>query len=258
MHTTLFKSLCVVAFAVTIPAACALSAPENTSDNSLEDLGESLLNDASLSELLKRGDDAPSKPDQPGSRLAPPDFDDLRRLLDPNRQAMPPEGEDLGKPSQRTSPLVGISEKMSQASELIASQTTTGETQEVQNSIVSELDALIERLNKQCKKCSGGQCKKPGQQQTQSATPKPGQGKPANSQGNTSAPTQSQVSSGGGGDAQPGAPSDAEVVKQLWGQLPERLRQQLMRSSADEFLPKYREDLEAYFRELADQHQSEQ
>jgi len=248
-HLLFFAALLLL-----LPAPVVRSAPE-AANQSLEDLGDDLLNDGALQELLKRsqGDDA-GRSSRPG--MDPADIDDLQRMFDPNRQARPSEGEDLGQPSKKESPLVGISQQMQQAGDLIASQNISGETRQVQNAIVSELDKLIDELNKQCKKCSGEKASKPGQQQTQSSTPKPGegkpgQGKPAASQGTNSSPTDSQVSNGSGGKAQPGSATDAEVIKELWGQLPERLRQQLMQSSADEFLPKYRDDLEAYFRRLS-------
>jgi hypothetical protein len=151
---------------------------------------------------------------------------------------------------------VRISSQMSQAGDLIADQNTSGQTRAVQEEIVSELDKLIDQLNKQCQQCSGGQCNKPGGQKAQSSTPKPGGGKATASGGSRAGPQQSRVSSGGGGEAQPGEVADRDVVKELWGQLPERLRQQLLQSSADEFLPKYREELEMYFRRLAEEQSS--
>ena len=45
----------------------------------------------------------------------------------------------------------------------------------------------------------------------------------------------------------------SELVKDLWGQLPQRMREQLLQSSDDEFLPKYRQELEEYFRALAEE-----
>ena len=249
MRTIACGLTCIAIFVLAAPAAD--SAPTAGSDQSLEDLGDGLLSGGALEELLQTkpaaGDAANPKPGEP--RLLP-EIDELRRMLDPNQQFKPPAaGEDLGQPQQ--SPLVGISDRMAQAGALIESQATTGDTRVVQDEIISELDKLIAKLNEQCKKCSGSQCNKPSQQQTQSSTPKPGQGKPTASQGAQSQPAQSQVSNGGGGEAQPSTQADGDVVKELWGQLPERLRQQLMQSTADEFLPKYREDLEAYFRELA-------
>ncbi len=221
------------------------SAPTRTDAPKLEDLGDGLLDDAVLEGLMKQAGKA-----QPAGEAQPPllpDVDKLRRMLDPQQ---PSPGEDVGQAGE--SPLSRISTQMAQARSLIAEKDITGETREVQEEIVSQLDELIDKLNKQCQNCSGGQCNKPSSQQTQKSTPKLG-GKPSASAGSQASPQQSQVSSGGGGEAQPGEVTDRDVVKKLWGQLPERLRQQLLQSTADEFLPKYREELELYFRRLAEE-----
>jgi len=42
-------------------------------------------------------------------------------------------------------------------------------------------------------------------------------------------------------------------VKQVWGHLPEHMRQPLMQSADDQFLPKYQVPLEAYFRRLSEE-----
>lgn len=230
----------------------AAAAPQSSNQQSLEDLGDSLLDDNVLKELIDAAGKAspgPAAPSQNQPGLLP-DVDALRRMLEPDA-ATPPAGEDLGKGGE--SPLARISNRMLHAGQLLAGKNSSGETRIVQEEIVSELDKLIEQLNKKCQNCSSGQCNKAGEQQTQNSTPKPGGAKAAASAGTQSRPQQSQVSSGGGSEAQPGDLADRDAVKQLWGQLPERLRQQLLQSSADEFLPKYREELEMYFRRLAEE-----
>ena len=42
------------------------------------------------------------------------------------------------------------------------------------------------------------------------------------------------------------------MVKDLWGKLPERQREQILQPLSEEFLPKYASEIEAYFRALAD------
>ena len=42
------------------------------------------------------------------------------------------------------------------------------------------------------------------------------------------------------------------VIKQVWGELPEKERQQMLQSSVEEFLPKYAELIEQYYRRLAE------
>lgn len=245
-----------VGMLLALPATLLQAAPKSSDGASLEDLGNNLLDDAMLQELIdsvSKRQPALSTPstDQP-SLL--PEIDDLRRMLDPKQQALP-KGEDLGQRGE--SALARISNRMAEAGELIASRNTNGETREAQEEIVAELDKLIKQLNKQCQNCSGGQCNKPGSQQTQGSTPKPS-GKPSASPGAQAALQQSRVSSGGEDEAQPGNVADREVIKQLWGQLPERLRQQLLQSTDDEFLPKYREELEMYFRRLAEEQSADE
>lgn len=236
-------------FAVLVAAGLAAAA---TAKDASENLGDELLGDGVLEQLIDAAE-ANSADGKPPAADAPPllpDLDELRRMLDPQQQPTPNagEGEDVGQ-----SPLARISGRMATASDLIARGDSSGDTRDVQEEIVSELDKLIDQLNKQCQKCQGGACNKPGSQQTQQSTPKPGGGKSSAAQASQSSPAPSKVSAGGAGEAKPGEVAPSDSVKQLWGQLPERLRQQLMESSADEFLPKYRAELEAYFRRLAEE-----
>ncbi|WP_442484744.1 hypothetical protein [Aeoliella sp. SH292] len=254
--TTLSLATLVVLVAASQEAPAA---PTKAGSESLEDLGGDLLNDPLLGDLIDSASkqkaaspqekDSASDSNEPGLQ---PNIDELRRLLDPPKPPAKIDGEDIGE-----SPLVRISGRMAAAGQLIESQNATGETREVQEEIVSDLDKLIDQLNKQCQNCKSGQCNKPGQQQTQAQTPKPGTGKPSSSSSQQSGPAESKVSQGGGGEAQPGNPASQDTVKQLWGQLPERLRQQLLQSTADEFLPKYRAELEQYFRRLAEEQSSD-
>jgi hypothetical protein len=45
-------------------------------------------------------------------------------------------------------------------------------------------------------------------------------------------------------------------MRQAWGNLPERLREQMMQSSVDGFLPKYERLIEEYFKRLAEDESS--
>ena len=42
------------------------------------------------------------------------------------------------------------------------------------------------------------------------------------------------------------------VIKQVWGELPEKERQQMLQTSVEEFLPKYADLIERYFKRLAE------
>ena len=43
------------------------------------------------------------------------------------------------------------------------------------------------------------------------------------------------------------------MVKDLWGHLPERSREQMLQSFSDEFLPKYELEIEQYYRRLSEE-----
>ena len=53
------------------------------------------------------------------------------------------------------------------------------------------------------------------------------------------------------GDLAASLESAGELVRDLWGHLPERQRQQILQPLSEEFLPKYAAEIEAYFRTLA-------
>jgi hypothetical protein len=120
----------------------------------------------------------------------------------------------------------------------------------VQHEILSDLDKLIADLSKKCQccngQCQGGQCNQP---------PKPGQkpGKPgAAGSGRTAARDSTDRL-----DRSTAKPVDKgevnEMVKALWGHLPERSREQMLQSFSDEFLPKYEIEIEQYYRRLSEE-----
>jgi hypothetical protein len=46
------------------------------------------------------------------------------------------------------------------------------------------------------------------------------------------------------------------MVRQVWGHLPEKLREEMQQAPKDADLPKYRALIEQYFRAIAEQNQS--
>jgi hypothetical protein len=46
-----------------------------------------------------------------------------------------------------------------------------------------------------------------------------------------------------------------DLVHELWGNLPPRMREQMMQNSMEQFLPKYELMIEDYFKTLADEQQ---
>jgi hypothetical protein len=160
------------------------------------------------------------------------------------------DGEDLGQPGEDQDPFNRIARRMRQVESQIAQDQSGFETQQKQKQIVDDLAVLIEKLNKQCQ-CSGGECK-PGDksQQSQRSTSKSKE---------PSAKVAKNPATDSGdrlrNDVTAKATADAirQNMKDAWGNLPERLREQMLQTSVDEFLPKYELMIEQYFKRLAEE-----
>jgi hypothetical protein len=121
----------------------------------------------------------------------------------------------------------------------------------VQHEILSDLDKLIADLSKKCQccngQCQGGQCNQP---------PKPGQkpGKPGAAAGSGRTAARDSTDRLDRSTAKPVDKGEVnEMVKALWGHLPERSREQMLQSFSDEFLPKYELEIEQYYRRLSEE-----
>lgn len=166
-------------------------------------------------------------------------------------------GEDLGQPGENN-PLATIAGFMQEAGKLIAQQNLTGQTAQTQEKVLASLDEIIKQSQQQNQ--NNSQSQQPPQQQQQQAsqrsTPKPSQANQVGSQQRPGSPSAARTSSDRleSRSAEEAAGSGSrELLKDVWGQLPERVRQQLLQSSTDEFLPQYRDEIELYFRRLAEE-----
>ncbi len=136
------------------------------------------------------------------------------------------------------------------------------DTQQIQKRIVARLDALLQQANRRCGECRGG-----GSSQASQATKsgkKQGASKPSTGKSATGATSAAKTGAKSAGNVNPNAktpaslgklPPDqrAALIKQLWGNLPERERNMLLQPpSAEEFLPEYETLIEEYFRRLAE------
>jgi hypothetical protein len=173
------------------------------------------------------------------------------------RDATPPtaptgredESEDIGGPSGPL-PLVRAQYGMRTAQALLTKANEVDRAGRVQEEVVSELDALIAELSKQCRSCAA--CQKSGQKPGEcrrspagAAQIKPGHG---------SAPARDSNDRLNRSDAQAVDAADVEsLLKRLWGHLPERVREQMLQSYSDGFLPKYELEIEKYYRRLAEE-----
>jgi hypothetical protein len=223
--------------------------PRNAAGN--ESLGNELLEGLGAGAMTTNPASPPdshTKPEAPGVEL-PPEL----RLRQPVRfddlgLGLGTEGEDLGAPSGPL-PLVRARQNMEQASALLTQQAKFADVRTAQDRVVAHLDELINGL---CKQCQGGGNPNPNPQQA-SQQPKP---KPAGG----ARPGLSAIAPRGASE-EPQPPREArteraereELVKRLWGHLPERAREQMLQSYSGEFLPEYELELEKYYRRLAEE-----
>ncbi len=145
-------------------------------------------------------------------------------------------------------PLLGIARSMRLVEGLIDENRSGKQTQDIQDDIITDLDALLKRAKKKCQSCSS-QCQSVAQRKP-TDQPKPSQPKEGSAK-----PKPATTSNAKPGKADGAAPDMAEmmaVIKQVWGELPEKERQQMLQSSVEEFLPKYAELIEQYYRRLAE------
>ena len=123
-----------------------------------------------------------------------------------------------------------------------------GRTVSLQRQAVDDLRRLHDRFAR--RHAADGTQQGGSGQSKQSSQPKPGaskSGKPGTSPATGASPTISRS-----GDLAASLAATSELVKDLWGHLPERQRQQILQPLSEDFLPKYATEIEEYFRALAD------
>ena len=161
-------------------------------------------------------------------------------------------GEDIVRQSAAAPlPLVRARDGMHQAKSLLAEHDTVPRAGQVQQEVVAQLDELIAALSKQCQ---GGNCK-PGD-----GPPKPSQRSQNNPGKSGSKPGRGATAARDSNDqlnnsaAKPVEKTAVEdLMKDLWGHLPERSREQILQSFSGEFLPEYELEIEKYYRRLAEE-----
>jgi hypothetical protein len=161
--------------------------------------------------------------------------------------------------SESDSPLLSIARTMREAQVRIAESDSGKETQALQSRIIGNLDQLLEQARSQCQ---GG---KPSDKQGQKTAPREtielpkAQKQPkrkASGGGRDPTPAIASPNKFGPGATPTQQPSREEwgnLVKALWGELPEREREQMAQFFDEEFLPKYELLIEQYFRRLAEE-----
>lgn len=179
------------------------------------------------------------------------------------------DGEDLSDASE--DPLLAVRQSMLIAAGYLRRDGANAETMKLQSDIVRRLDDLISEMEKSQSKESDSkqESQQPASAQSKAQNKAQNKAQQNRSQTAKSRRGDSQDSESGDDRAEPqGEPENrppqrgngASVAVELadpkslqqdvWGQLPARVRQQMQSRMVEQFLPAYKEQIEAYFQAL--------
>jgi hypothetical protein len=152
-----------------------------------------------------------------------------------------------------------VAKNMSQADERLQKNDPGETTQQTQSDIVRDLDELIEQTQRQQQQqqaqsnsspSSQGQRNQQGRRNRGQQDPASGNRPPQNQ--NAQANNQSGNNPRGGQSSQEGMNKIADLYKDIWGHLPETLRQEMDQYSREQFMAKYGDLLKQYYATIAE------
>lgn len=192
-------------------------------------------------ELFK---DLPPAPARPTKNAAATDSPDKKKPSAVDRQLLEDlnEGEDV-ELGQSANPLTRIGRRMRTVEQLIDQKDTSAATQQMQREIVTDLDSLIKQLQQQCNKAGKPGSSSQSQNQSKSAA--------STSQTTNQKPKDSTERLDKSTARTDGLTQAQQLVKEVWGQMPERVREQISNVTSDQFLPQYQKMIEDYYQRLA-------
>jgi len=156
--------------------------------------------------------------------------------------------------SEEENPLLEIARQMRQVEGLIAETQSGPKTQKLQGEIVARLQELIEQAARAASQPKPADTKTPGTAQRKPVGQP--QQKPGAKPGQTAKPAKDPRQRQGGPEARRAGDVGEvlDVLKQRWGELPQRAREQMLQLlPREEFLPKYELLIEQYYKRLAEE-----
>lgn len=171
--------------------------------------------------------------------------------LDPLDRKLFNELEDDASADAAGDPLKRLTERVRDAERRLRRTDSGDQTQELQRRIVDDLEKLIAQIEQQKSKQKTSQSKGPPKG-APSGQKKPGEKKPGNTPGNepNPNPTDSSDQLTAKKAEKPTSGKLKEMLEKVWGNLPERERQDVMQSSFEDFPAKYQFGIEQYFKTL--------
>jgi hypothetical protein len=158
-------------------------------------------------------------------------------------------------PAEDADPLVHISQEMRDVEDLIPKQSSRTHAEQLQQRIVDDLSRLIDQAEaqRQAARAQASKGKKP-----QSTTKREIVKQPKQASGNAGKDSNkpAEDSSNRLGAAEPARPDPEQfraMMKDTWGHLPDRDRQEVLQNTPDKFLPKYELLIEKYYKRLSEE-----
>lgn len=190
------------------------------------------------------------------------------------QKAAPPRAADRKTDSDdvgdQSGPLQTVRKNMLLVAGFLEQGQAGANTQQLQSDIVKRLDELIDQLDQpQQSPSSSGDSRQPqsrdsaqqrgesqkqqvSRAQRQQSSAQPGDPKQGAGDGQSSNdPNSGQFQQAGPRSTKVQLSDPKALQQQVWGQLPERIRQQMQSRMVEQFLPSYRQEIEAYYRALA-------
>lgn len=211
----------------------------------------------------KSADSTPAPQQQPKAKSArrpstPADLDDelLKGLGDGEDIKLGGKSADDEADGDGNNPLGELERRMRDVESRIAEAQSDETTQRIQNKIVDDLARIIKGLQKRKKSSSSSSSMQNQQTAEREKVDQPDAREPADATGgqetasNQPAKDSSDVMSQRKSES-PEAAQLGDALKDIWGQLPAHLRQQMEQYAKEELLPKYELQIEEYFRALA-------
>jgi hypothetical protein len=162
--------------------------------------------------------------------------------------------QELGAAAEKENdnPLLNIAQSMFQVRQRIAQSDAGPATLNLQKQIVADLDLLIDQAKKSCGQCSSNSSNpRQSAQKSGDSPPKPG-AKPAQKLSNKPSGA-SYPRSPDGKPPKPDMDEMRSIINNLWGELPPRVREQMLQTPVEDFIPKYQDLIEDYFRDLSNE-----
>ena len=165
-----------------------------------------------------------------------------------------PDSDDEATGDAEQNPFSRVARQMRVAEGLIPKPKSGDKTVELQERIVADLAKIIEQVRKQSQASSSGSSPRRGsagnnrgQNPKQSSTDKPNDQR-------SDKPSRNSSNRVGKNDVRrPDMAAMKGLMKDAWGNLPQREREQMMQAPPDEFLPKYELLIENFYKRLADE-----